>query len=178
MAQINMLIDKLTPCLIEASIGKIISTVFSLATEDDISELSGNGWLFDWSTSDLRRTNIYKLLIKDDEIIQGLVAAEVVRGAVYVHLTESAPYNRGESKQYEGVGGHLFAIAMRLSMAMGFGGYIYFDVKNMELVAHYTKMLGANRIHSPVHEYRMEVLEENAERIMEKYTMEGDLNVV
>ena len=178
MAQINMFIDNLTPCLIEASSGKIISTVFSLATEDDILSLSSNGWLFDWNAIELKRTNIYKLLIKNDNAIQGLIAAEVVRGAVFVHLTESAPYNRGECKKYEGVGGHLFAIAMRLSMAMGFGGYIYFDVKNMELVAHYTKMLGANRICSPVHEYRMEVQEERAKKIMEKYTMEGDLNVV
>jgi len=67
---------------------------------------------------------------------------------------------------------------MRLSVALGFGGYIFFDAKNMELVKHYSGMLGANRLYSPIHEYRMEVQEESASKIINKYTMEGDLNVV
>jgi hypothetical protein len=62
-------------------------------------------------------------------------------------------------------------------MALGSGGYIFFDVKNMELVKHYTDLLGANRLYSPVHEYRMEVQEERAAEILNLYTMEGDLDV-
>jgi len=174
---IDIMIDKLTPCLVEVSSGKVLQTVFSLAKKEDISGLAKKGWLFDWTDDDLRTTNIYKLLIEGDNIIQGLVSAEVVRGAVYVHLAESAPHNRGANKQFEGVGGHLFAIAMRLSLALGFGGYIYFEAKNMQLVEHYSKTLGAERVPTRIHEYRMEVLEENACKIIEKYTLEGDLNV-
>ena len=94
-----------------------------------------------------------------------------------MHLVESAPHNRGITKQYEGVGGHLFAIAMKLSMVNGFGGYVFFEAKNMELVEHYADMLGASRVPTRIHEYRMEVLEEVAQSIMAKYTLEGDLNV-
>jgi len=176
--QIDTLIDKLTPCLVDAETGEILSTIFSIATKNDIAELSNKGWAFDWSADSLDKLNIYKLLIKDDDTIQGLIATEVFRGAVYIHLLESAPQNRGEDKKYEGVGGHLFAIAMRLSVALGFGGYIFFDAKNMELVKHYSDMLGANRLYSPVHEYRMEVQEDNTSKIINKYTMKGDLNVV
>jgi len=117
------------------------------------------------------------LLIKGDNTVQGLISTEIVRGAVYVHLVESAPHNRGEKKQYEGVGGHLFAIAIKLSVANGFDGYIFFEAKNMELVEHYAFMLGATRIPTRIHDYRMEISEENAQKIIEKYTVEGDLNV-
>ena len=175
--KIDILIDKLTPCLIEVSTCKVLQTVFSIATADDISGLNEQDWLFDWTAEALQKTNIYKLLIKGDDTIQGLASAEVIRGAVHVHLVESAPHNRGEKKQYEGVGGHLFAIAMKLSDANGFGGYIFFDAKNEDLVRHYSDMLGASIVRTRVHEYRMDVSERNAHRIIKKYTLEGDLDV-
>ena len=94
-----------------------MQTVFSIASDEDISGLLGKGWLFDWSDEELRKTNIYRLLIVGDDTIQGLISAEVVRGAVYVHLAESAPHNLPPNKKYDGVGGHLFAIAMKLSLS-------------------------------------------------------------
>ena len=175
---IDTIIDKLTPCLIDTATDEILPTIFSIASKEDIIRLADTGWAFDWSANLAEKLNIYKLLIKGNDTIQGLICTEIFRGAVYVHLLESAPHNRGENKKYEGVGGHLFAIAMRLSMTLGFGGYIFFDAKNMELVKHYNKMLGANRLYSSVHEYRMEVQEEHACKIIDKYTLEGDLNVV
>ena len=175
--KLEILIDKLTPCLIERATGKELQTVFSVASEDDLSGLKENGWLFDWSDESLHKTNIYKLLLKDDNTIQGLISAEVIRGAVYVHLAESAPHNLKPNKKYDGVGGHLFAIAMKLSLSNGFGGYIFMDAKNQELVNHYTDMLGARRVGTRFHDHRLEVAEENAHRVIEKYTLEGDLNV-
>jgi hypothetical protein len=175
--KIDIRIDKLTPCLVDVSTGKELQTTFSIAVEEDISGLIEKGWLFDWTDNELRKTNIYKLLVAGNNTIQGLVSAEVIRGAVFIHLAESAPHNRGEGKLYEGVGGHLFAIAMKLSMVNGFGGYVFFEAKNMKLVDHYSDMLGATRVPTRIHEYRMEVLEEVAQSVIEKYTLEGDLNV-
>jgi len=174
---IDVLIDKLTPCLIEVSTGKVLQTTFSIASEVDVSATTKKGWLFDWTDEALRQTNIYKLQIEDDDTIQGLVAAEVIRGAVYVHLVESAPHNLGKDKQYEGVGGHLFAIAIKLSVANGFDGYTFFEAKNLELANHYSDMLGATRVPSRIHSYRMEILEDVALNIVNKYTLEGDLDV-
>jgi hypothetical protein len=175
---LELFVDKLTPCLINTATNKIVPTVFSVATKYDIEGIQRKGWAFNWNDSTLEKVNIYKLMVKGDNAIQGLVATEVFRGAVYVNILESAPHNRGENKLYEGVGGHLFAIAMRLSMSLGFGGYIFFDAKNLELVKHYSETIMANKINSPVHLYRMEVQEENAEKIINKYTLEGDLHVV
>jgi len=175
--KIDILIDKLTPCLIELSTGSILQTVFSIATEDDISGLREKGWLFDWTDEALCKTNIYKLMIEGDNEIQGFVSAEVVRGAVYVHLAESAPHNLPPNKKYAGVGGHLFAIAMKLSLSNGFGGYIFMDAKNQKLVDHYIETLGARRVSTRYHEHRLEVSEESAQKVIEKYTLEGDLYV-
>jgi hypothetical protein len=82
----------------------------------------------------------------------------------------------GKNKQYEGVGGHLFAIAVKLSLANCCGGSIYFDAKNIKLVEHYIESLYATRVPSRIHEYRMEVLEDKAYEILTRYTLEGDLN--
>ncbi|MCL2821063.1 MAG: hypothetical protein FWD38_09630 [Oscillospiraceae bacterium] len=174
---IDLIIDKLTPCLEEISTGNIFQTTFSVAKVDELSRLQANNWNFNWTDNELSRYNIYKLQLKNDDIIQGLVAAEVVRGAVHIRLAESAPHNIGKNKKYSGVGGHLFAIAIKLSNAMGFNGYVFFDAKNMKLVDHYTENFGANRIPTRVHIFRMEINEINAQELLEKYTLEGDLNV-
>jgi hypothetical protein len=174
---IDILIDKLTPCLTEVATGRILQTTFSLAQVSEIKSLQKKGWNFDWAHKDLKLTNIYKLIVEGSDDIQGLVSAEVMRGAVYVRLVESAPHNLGKHKVYEGVGGHLFAIAMKLSYANGFGGFIFMDAKNMELVNHYQKMLGAELVPTRYHDFRLEVTEINAQNVVEKYTLVGDLNV-
>ena len=64
-----------------------------------------------------------------------------------------------------------------MSTVNGFGGYVFFEAKNIELVKHYSEMLGATRVPTRIHDYRMEVLEEVAQGIIGKYTLNGDLNV-
>ena len=45
------------------------------------------------------------------------------------------------------------------------------------LVDHYVKMLGARSVSTRFHPYRLEVPEGNAQNVVDKYTLEGDLNV-
>jgi len=175
--QIDILIDKLTPCLIEIQSGKVIQTTFSLAKTEEITNLQSKGWRFDWADRELARCNIYKLQLKDDDVIQGLVATEFFRGAVYISLAESAPHNQLPNKKYEGVGGHLFAIAIKLSLAVDCGGYVFFDAMNKELVEHYSNKFGANLLGARIHQYRMEIDVDAAQKLIETYTLEGDLNV-
>ena len=134
---IDILIDKLTPCLERVATGELLPTVFSLAEEKELIGLKAKDWLFDWQEEyNYRERLVYKLLLKDDNKIQGLLSAEIMRGLVFIRLAESAPHNR-INKEYDGVGGHLFAIAIKLSLSLGFGGYVCMDAKNMELVKHY-----------------------------------------
>jgi len=175
--KLDIQIDKLTPCLEEVATGKIFQTTFSIAEPYEIKRLQEKGWYFDWTDKSLDYCTIYKLQLKDDDEIQGLVATEAVRGAVFIPLAEAAPHNHPGSKKYAGVGGHLFAIAIKLSLALGNGGYVYFEAKNQELADHYSESFGAQHLLTRIHDYRMEIEEEQAQKLIEKYTLEGDLNV-
>ena len=69
-----------------------------------------------------------------------------------------------------------------LSVGRGFqavdcGGYVFFDAKNTELVKHYTEKFGANLLGARIHQYRMEIDVDAAQELIERYTLEGDLNV-
>jgi len=175
--KLDIQIDKLTPCLVETETEKILQTTFSIAETAELRSLQEKGWNFNWTDESLSYCNIYKLQLKGDDVVQGLVATEIVRGAIHLMLAESAPHNQHQNKKYQGVGGHLFAIAIKLSMAMGFGGYIYFEAKNQELADHYSKAFGAQRLAIRLHDYRMEIDVEEAQALIEKYTLDGDLNV-
>lgn len=165
-------IDELTPCLVDASTGDIVQTSYEKVTSRERKELKRKGWLFDWADSELDRDDIYKLTVAGQKEIQGLVALryEDRSRAVYAHIAESAPQNRGKNKKYSGVGGHLFAIAAQKSMERGYGGFVFLDAKNPELVRHYEEALGAVLIGMP-HPYRMIIDEEAAVRLLETYTL-------
>lgn len=171
---ISIEIDKFTPCLIEKSTGRIIQTEYHIATQSELKGLKQQGWKFNWLSNDLKNATVYKLQV-DDGSIQGLVAVtDFARSkALYINLAESAPHNIGFNKVYEGVGGHLFAIAANESMNKGYGGYLFLDAKNKELVKYYTEKFGATLLGMP-HPYRMFIDEENASELLRIYTLKGD----
>ncbi len=172
---VDVEIDQFTPCLLHKASGKIVDTTYAAATKDDLTGLTKKGWLFNWRHSSLKDSEIYKLTVKGDHEIQGLVAVENRPGshAYHLSLAESAPHNKGEHKQYDGVGGHLFAIAAQKSAEAGYGGFIYFEAKNRELVQHYHEKFGAFLIGRP-HEYSMIIDEDAAARLLSAYTLEGE----
>lgn len=171
MKNVDISIDKFTPCLENAKTGELVSTSFSRASSQDLQNLKG--WKFNWRAKDLSKCEIYKLTVSGNDSIQGLVAiTDFSRdAAVYVNLAESSPNNLGASKQYNGVGGHLFAIAAERSVQLGHGGFIFLDAKNMQLVQHYSKALGAILIGRP-HPYRMIIDETAAQRLLKLYNFE------
>jgi len=79
-------------------------------------------------------------------------------------LLESAPFNIGKHKIYEGVAGNLVAYACKISFQKGFEGYVAFTAKT-NLIDHYEKTLGAYLFKNQ----RM-IIETHAARILvEKY---------
>ena len=86
-------------------------------------------------------------------------------------VVEAAPHNLGTDKQYNGVGGHLYAIAAKKSIEYGYGGFLFMDAKSLELVEHYQKTLGAILLGRP-HPYRMIIDEEAANSLLKIYTLE------
>jgi len=59
-----------------------------------------------------------------------------------MELLESAPFNLGKRKLYEGVPGNLVAYACKISFQQGFDGFVSFTAKT-KLIAHYENTLGA-----------------------------------
>lgn len=172
IVSISIEIDNFTPCLVECESGKIINTHYSLATKED---LKVSGWNFNWNSDDLKDADIYKLTIDNDNKIQGLVAIKDNKKnyAIYLQLAESSPDNIGSNKHFEGVGGHLFAIAVQKSFEKGYGGFVYFEAKNQQLVKHYQETFGAKNI-GGVHQFRMIIDEEAGKELLKKYTLEEE----
>lgn len=77
-------------------------------------------------------------------------------------------------KRYSGVGGHLFAIAGNKSVEYGFGGYIYGEAMDREIMDYYVKEMGAKQFPFgvPPHPYRIIIEEEQMKKIMEAYEYE------
>jgi hypothetical protein len=86
---------------------------------------------------------VYKLTITNNpSIIQGLLSFTIKEDHIYMELVESAPFNLGRNKLYEGVPGNLVAFACKVSFQFGFDGFISFTAKT-KLIEHYEKTLGA-----------------------------------
>jgi hypothetical protein len=103
-----------------------------------------NGWNFNWRDEFKEpERDVYKLtIVNNQNIIQGLVSLEVKEDHVYMHLVESAPFNKGKNKIYTGVAGNLVAFACKLSFQRGHNGNVSFLSKT-QLIEHYEKTLGA-----------------------------------
>jgi hypothetical protein len=103
-----------------------------------------NGWQF-YCKYELKRPEreVYKLTIPNNiSIIQGLISLEIKTDHIYMHLVESAPFNKGKSKVYSGVPGNLVAFACRLSFQRGYEGNVSF-ISKTQLIDHYINTLGA-----------------------------------
>ena len=158
---INISIDEFTSCLKRNSDGKLIDTYFKKINKNDVDKFTKD-WLFDWK----KQQNVYGLYTKDNNQLQGLVSYFVDREnqAYCVNLVENAPHNK-TTKDYTGVGAHLFAEVCRRSKKQGYGGYIYFDAKT-NLVDYYKRELNAKLVGNT---RRMIIDEEEAEELIKKY---------
>lgn len=138
-------VDRLTNSIRNTISGDSFPTDVSRLTKADLQQITKkNGWSFNWKSELEDNTReVYKLTITNNpNIIQGLLSFTVQPDHIYMDLLESAPFNRGKNKLYEGVAGNLVAYACKVSFQQGFDGYISFTSKT-KLIAHYTKTLGA-----------------------------------
>ena len=138
-------VDKLTNSIENVVTGDSFATEIAVLLHDDLKNLTkSKGWLFDWKTEfkDPIR-EVYKLtIVNNPTIVQGLVSLEIKSDHVYMHLIESAPFNKGKTKMYVGVPGNLVAFACKLSFQRGHEGNVSFLSKT-KLIEHYEQTLGA-----------------------------------
>lgn len=142
---LEFIIDQLTNSIQNVVTGDSFTTEVSILTATDLSSLTKrNGWLFNWKAENKNPVkDVYKLnIVNNPKIIQGLISLEVKEDHVFMHLVESAPFNKGKGKMYAGVPGNLVAFACKLSFQRGHEGNVSFLSKS-QLIAHYEKTLGA-----------------------------------
>jgi hypothetical protein len=160
-------IDKLTDSIRNTISGDSFQTEISLLTKSDLKTISkSKGWLFNWrhEFNQLDR-EVYKLTIIDNPgIVQGLISFTVRPDHVYMFLLESAPFNLGKNKLYEGVPGNLVAYACKVSFQRGGEGFVSFESKT-KLIDHYVNILGA--YHFGGHLMVIDTI--SAKRLVDKY---------
>jgi len=141
---IDVIIDKLTNSIENSVTSDVFDTEIIQLTSKDKRQIKKADWIFDWSKElDKSDRQVYKLVIRDNEkIIQGLISISDYKDHVYMHLIESAKFNKGKTKIYLGVPGNLVAFACKHSFDKGYEGYIAFDSKT-KLIQHYQDTLGA-----------------------------------
>jgi len=160
-------IDKLTNSITNTISGDSFSTDVHVVTKTDLKGVSKkNGWLFSW-TAELKYTDrqVYKLTIRDNpNIIQGLASLSDNSNHYYIHLVESAPFNLGKNKLYEGVPGNLFAYTCKISWEKGYQGFVSFNSKT-KLIEHYITSLGATHVGG----HKMVIFPNEALKLIKKY---------
>jgi len=138
-------VDKLTNSIENVVTGDSFPTDITLISISDLKTVTiKNGWQFDWKL-ELKQPekDVYKLtIVNNQSIIQGLISLEIKSDHVYMHLVESAPFNKAKTKIYAGVPGNLVAFACKLSFQRGNDGNVSFFSKT-QLVQHYIDTLGA-----------------------------------
>ena len=142
---IDIEIDELTNSIINVVTGDSFHTDVSRITKSDLKTITKkNGWLFNWKLElKYPERDVFKLtIVNNEKIIQGLISLEVKSDHIYMHLVESAPFNKGKEKVYAGVPGNLVAYACKLSFQRGHEGNVAF-ISKTQLVEHYIETLGA-----------------------------------
>ena len=165
--KLDFIIDKLTNSIQNTVSGDSFQTEVSTFTTKDLKQSTKkNGWKFNWK-QELTNNNreVYKLtIVNNPDIIQGLISFTIKEDHIYMDLIESAPFNLGRNKLYEGVAGNLVAFACKVAFQRGFDGFLSFTAKT-KLIEHYEKSLGAYHFGN-----HLMILETNASTILvDKY---------
>jgi len=165
---IDIEIDKLTNSIELAATGQVFDTRIALVRANEARSIRKKDWLFDWraEVADTHR-EVYRLTTEDEpEVIHGLVSVEEIHDHIHVHLIESARFNRGRNKKFNGVPGNLFAHACRLAFDRGYVGFVAFTAKTA-LIEHYKTSIGASVISGQL----MQIEELAARKLVERYKL-------
>jgi hypothetical protein len=100
---LDFVVDNLTNSIENVVTGDCFPTDITLISSADLKlTTKKNGWQFDWKEEFKQpERDVYKLTIVNNQtIIQGLISVEIKSDHVYIHLVESAPFNKGKAKIY------------------------------------------------------------------------------
>ena len=147
LSQFDIEIDKLTNSIENVISGEVFQTECVL-----LKSISGKtnkqfDWNFNWNAEIKNpKKEVYKLVtVSNPLIVHGLISISDDGDHVFMHLIESAAFNRGRKKLYRGVAGNLIAFACKISFEKNYDGVVAFEAKT-KLIEHYKQSLGAKHI--------------------------------
>lgn len=127
IAHLDFEVDTLTNSIVNAFTGDSFDTAITRFAKPDLKNVAKKGeWSFNWA-QELRQNDreVYKLtIVNNPTVIQGLISFTIRTDHVFMHLLESAPFNIGPNKIYEGVPGNLVAFACKTSFDNGLQGFV------------------------------------------------------
>src|ERR1700742_965383 len=93
-------IDKLTNSIENTITGEIFETEIVKITWQNKKLIKKSAWLFDWHLElKAAQKEVFKLTtINNPNIIQGLMFFEDKKDHIFLHLLESAKFNKGKNK--------------------------------------------------------------------------------
>ena len=163
-------VDSLTNSIVNTLTGDSFPTDITRLLKSDLKNVTKrNGWSFDW-TEELRKNDreIYKLtIVNNPTVIQGIISFTIREDNIFMNLVESAPFNIGANKVYEGVAGNLVAFACKTSFKHHLHGFVSFFSKT-NLIDHYVKSLGAYHFGG----HLMIITTESAQILVDRYFKE------
>lgn len=163
----DFIIDRLTNSILNTVSGDSFQTDVIRLGKSDLKHIAKTkGWNFNWKAEfeDIKK-EVYKLtIVSNPNIIQGLLSVTIEQDHIFMNLLESAPFNVGKNKIYEGVAGNLVAYACKISFQKGYDGYVTFTAKT-RLIDHYERTLGAYHFKNQ----RMIIETQAARALVEKY---------
>lgn len=165
--KLDFWIDDLTDSIRNRISGDSFQTEVSRLTKNDLKIITKKaGWNFSWHTELMDNSReVFKLTIVNNPlVIQGLMSVTIESDHIYMNLLESAPFNIGEDKLYEGVPGNMVAYACKLSFRHGHEGFVAFTAKT-KLIKHYETTLGAYHFGG----HKMIIPTDASKKLVEKY---------
>ena len=159
-------IDKLTNSIENFRTRETFDTEIVQMKTKDTKLIKKRDWLFDWKSEIIDNSKeVFKLsTVNNPSVIQGLISIEEKLDHIFMHLVESAVFNRGKEKMYLGVPGNLVAFACKISDERGHEGFVAFDSKTV-LINHYKETLGALQLRGQ----RMYLDDNAAQRLIYRY---------
>ena len=163
---LDFVIDKLTNSIENTLTAEVFDTSIIRLNSASKQEIKRKDWDFDWFRELKNESKeVYKLTtLNNPTIIQGLLSIEDKDDHIFMHLLESATFNKGTNKMYQGVPGNLVAFACKCSLERGYEGFVAFDAKS-SLIKHYQVSLLATHFRG----LRMFIDTKAAHRLIAQY---------
>jgi hypothetical protein len=164
--RLDFAVDKLTNSIENILTGEVFETEIVRLKPENIQLLKRSKWQFNWRT-ELKNEHheVYTLVTKENpSILHGIMSIEDLGDHFFLHLIESASFNKGHTKLYAGVAPNLVAYACKKSFEKGYAGHLVFLAKST-LINHYQDSLGAKLLFGA----RMFMDSEAAYRLVRSY---------